>query len=219
MRKIRPCSALAVLLATFLCSSTAFGSKAYVTDSQEVSLRGTPDSNGKVIIAVPPGSPVELINPSQWVHVRYTKPTGENRDGWAQLKFLGAWPPDSSVARELGVENETLKDKLSTMDKEKAGFVQKEKELTDKLTKLNAAYEELKGGATNYIKLKTEFDSAKASLASSQENFQTLLQENENLKLSQHIHGFAAGALVLLLGLFLGWAGGRRQKRRKSLYY
>ncbi len=218
MRKMRPCSAI-LLIAVFLCCGTAFGSKAYVTDSQEVTLKNTPNSNGKTVIEVPPGSPVELVTPNQWVHVRYIKPGGETRDGWAQVKFLGAWPPDSSVARELGEENKALNDKLSTMDKEKAGFVQKEKELTDKLTKLNAAYEELKGGSTNYLKLKSEFDSAKTGLASAQENMQSLLQENENLKLSQHIHGFVAGALVLLLGVFLGWAGGKRRKRRKSLYY
>lgn len=219
MEKLRTFSAFAVLLALFLCCGTAFGAKAYITDTQEIALRSTPDSNGKAVITLPPGSAVELANPGQWARVRYTKPEGDTRDGWVQMKFLGSWPPDSAIARELGVENSDLKDKLSIVEKEKTGFILKEKELTDKLTKLNAAYEELKGGSTNYLKLKAELDAAKTSLASTQENFQTLIQENENLKLSQHIHGFIAGALVLLLGLFLGWATGRRQKRRKSLYF
>ena len=44
------------------------------------------------------------------------------------------------------------------------------------------------------MKLKSENDSAKASLASAQENIQALIQENENLKLSNNVRWFVAGA-------------------------
>jgi SH3 domain protein len=46
-----------------------------------------------------------------------------------------------------------------------------------------------------------------------------MIQENENLKVSQRVQWFVAGAMVLLLGWFIGWATGRRQKKRKASYY
>ena len=56
-------------------------------------------------------------------------------------------------------------------------------------------------------------------LASAQGNIQTLIQENENLKLSHNIRWFVAGALVMLSGWFMGWATGRWRKKRRGTYY
>jgi SH3 domain protein len=219
MVKFRSALALATALAIVVPASAALATKAYTTDTQELTLRATPSSTGKSLLVIPPASSVELVNPRSYTKVRYQKPGGEMREGWIASRFLSAQPPDSSVARELKEENEALKEHLGELDKEKAGLSQREKELTDKLTKLNAAYEELKGGSVNYLKLKSEYDSAKASLASAQENIQTMIQENENLKLSQRVQWFVAGALVLIFGWFVGWATGRRQKKKRGSYY
>ena len=132
---------------------------------------------------------------------------------------MSLFPSDSSSARELGSENEALKARLGEADNEKTELSQKEKELTDKLTKLNAAYEELKDGSGNYLKLKSENDSAKASLASAQENIQTLVQENESLKLSRDVRWAVVGVAVLLIGWFLGWLSCRRRKRKGTYYF
>ena len=111
-----------------------------------------------------------------------------------------------------------MKSQFGELDKEKTDLLEKEKLLTDKLTKLNAAYEELKGGAANFLTLKSEYDSAMISLASAQQNIQMLVQENESLKLSRDVRWIVATAAVLLTGWFLGWATSRRKKRR-GLYY
>jgi SH3 domain protein len=219
MDRFRSVLALATALAVLIPAGTALAVKVYTTDTQELPLRASPSGAGKSLIMVPPSSAVELLNPHSYTKVRYEKPGGEAREGWIPSRFLSAQPPDSSVARELKTENETMKDRLDELDKANAGLTEREKELTDKLTKLNAAYEELKGGSVNYLKLKSEYDAAKSSLASAQENIQTMIQENENLKVSQRVQWFVAGALVLLLGWLIGWATGRRQKKRKGSYY
>ena len=206
------------ILAVFLFTGPVFAQKAYTTDAQEIPLLTAP-GKGKTILMVPPASTVEPLNTNSWVHVRYTKPNGEVREGWVQSKYLGARPPDSAVAKELGAENASLRERLDGVDREKTTLSEREKDLTDKLTKLNAAYEDLKAGSSNFLKFKAEYDAAKSSLASAQENIQTLIQENENLKLSQRVQWFAAGALVLLFGWFTGWMTGRRQKKRRSTYY
>ncbi|MGC9964002.1 MAG: TIGR04211 family SH3 domain-containing protein [Syntrophobacteraceae bacterium] len=219
MNKFRSALALATALTILVPAGTALAIKAYTTDTQELPLRASPSTSGKSLLTIPPASSVELVNPHSYTKVRYGKPGGEVREGWVASRFLSAQPPDSSVARELKTENEALKERLDELDKEKAGLSQREKDLTDKLTRLNSAYEELKGGSVNYLKLKSEYDSAKSSLASAQENIQTMIQENENLKVSQRVQWFVAGALVLLLGWFIGWATGRRKRKKKGSYY
>ncbi|MGA2400356.1 MAG: TIGR04211 family SH3 domain-containing protein [Syntrophobacteraceae bacterium] len=219
MDRFRSALAFAAALAILIPAGAALAAKAYTTDTQELPLRAAPSSGARTLITVPPSSPVELVNPNSYTKVRFGKSGGEMREGWIASRFLSPLPPSSSIAAELRAENEALKERLDELDKEKTGLSQREKELSDKLTKLNVVYEELKGGSANYLKLKSEYDSAKASLTTAQENIQTMIQENENLKLSQRVRWFVAGALVLLFGWFIGWATGRRSKRKKGTYY
>jgi SH3 domain protein len=200
-------------------TGAALAVKAYTTDTQELPLRVTPSSSGKTLLMVPPASAVELVNPRSYAKVRYQKPDGDIQEGWIASRFLSPWPPNTSMAKELGTENETLKAQMDEAEKEKTELSQKEKELTDKLTKLNSAYEELKDGSVNYLKLKSENDSAKASLASAQENIQTLVQENETLKLSREVRVITLTVAVLLIGWLLGWVTSRRRKRKGTYYF
>ncbi len=210
---------LPILSVSCFCDP-ALAAKAYTTDTQEVQLRSVPKtSEGKTLMMVPPSSAVDVVSSNGWTHVRYTKPDGTVRDGWIQSRFLGARPPDSTIAKVLTAENDALKEQLSTLEQERTGLAMKEKDLTDRLGKISGAYEELKSGSANYVKLKAEYDSAKSSLSSAQENIQSLIQENENLKLSQRLQWFAAGAMVLLFGWFIGWATGKRQKKKRGSYY
>lgn len=219
MNRFRSTLALATVLAVMVPGAAALAVKVYTPDTQELPLRNAPTTAGKTLLSIPPASGVELVNERSYTKVRYAKPGGEVREGWVATRFLSSQPPNSSLSRELKAENEAQKERLDQIDKEKEELSQREKELTDKLTRLNAAYEELKGGSVNYLKLKSEYDSTKASLASAQENIQVTLQENENLKLSQRVRWFVAGALVLFLGWFVGWATGRRGRKKKGAYY
>ena len=219
MDRFRSALTLATALAILIPAGAALAVIAYTTDTHELPLRATPSTNGKIILNVPPASGVELVNPLSYIKVRYQTQNGEMQEGWVAARFLSERPPGSSAARKLEAENETLRVQMGEVDKEKTELSQKEKELTDKLTKLNAAYEVLKDGSANYLKLKSENESAKASLTSAQENIQTLVQENENLKVSHNIRWFVAGALVLLSGWFMGWAAGKWRKKRRGTYY
>jgi SH3 domain protein len=219
MKRLQSTLVLTVAISIFIPAGAALAVKAYTSDTQELPLRVTPSSSGKVLVMVPPASGVELVNPHSYAKVRFQKPGGEILEGWISSRFLSPFPSDSSTARELGSENEALKTRLDEADNEKTELSQKEKELTDKLTKLNAAYEELKDGSGNYLKLKSEYDSAKASLTSAQENIQTLVQENESLKLSRDVRWAVAGVAVLLIGWFLGWVTCRRRKRKGTYYF
>ncbi|MEM5788239.1 MAG: hypothetical protein AAGU11_13045, partial [Syntrophobacteraceae bacterium] len=157
MGKFRYYSGSAALLAMLFMATPSFAIKAYTTDTQEVPLRAKPNNGSKAIGVIPPASPVELLNSNSWALVRYAKPGGEARDGWVPSRFLGARPPESTIAKELGAENAALREQLNAIEREKTGLFQREKELTEKLTKLNTIYEDLKNGSANYLKLKSEY--------------------------------------------------------------
>jgi SH3 domain protein len=219
MDRFRSALALAAALAILIPAGALLAVTEYTTDTQELPLRATPSTSGKIILNIPPASSVELVHPLAYAKVRYRKPDGQIEVGWVALRFLSQLQAGSATAKKLEEENAALKAQMGEVGKEKTELSQKEKELTDKLTKLNAAYEILKDGSANYLKLKSENDSAKASLTNAQENIQTLVQENENLKVSQNIRWFVTGALVLLSGWFIGWATGKWRRKKKGTYY
>ena len=199
--------------------TSIWAAKAYVTDPKETLLRAGPGTNYKVLAALPSGSGMEVIKAAEWIQVRFLTPNGETRDGWVQGSAVGSYPPESIFIKDLQSENAQINERLTNLEKEKMGLVQREKDLTEKLKKTETAYEELKGGSANYLKLKEEYDAAKLALVSSEENMQALLQENEDLKFSARIRWFIAGAIVLLFGWLLGWMTSRSQKKRKSFYF
>jgi SH3 domain protein len=216
----RTCSFLtgAIFLALILFPAATWAVKAYVSDPKETSLRAGPGQNYKVLTTIPSGSALEVLKAAEWIQVRFLGPNGEMKDGWVQNTAVAAYPPESSFIKQLQTENAQINEKLTSLEKEKADSIQREKDLSEKLKKLEVAYESLKSGSTNYVKLKDEYDAAKATLVSAEENIQALIQENEDLKFSARIRWFIAGAIVLLFGWLLGWLTSRTQKKRRSQY-
>ena len=211
---------LAAISVTFLfCSQLCRAEKGYITDPTETQVRSGPNSTNKVIGTLPQGAGIEILKGNEWTLIRFITPTGESRDGWVRTRSVGLRPPMEMVTKQMESENQALSQKLADSEKQNAAFADKEKQLTDRVKKLESDYEALKTGSANYVKLKEEYDSTKSNLAVAQESIQALNKENESLRLSQRIKFFAAGAAVLVCGLLLGWMSGRHQKKRRSNYY
>ena len=125
-----------------------------------------------------------------------------------------------------GPENERIKDQLASIQSEQGEATQRGQQLAGELKKtsqalkdLQSKYESLKQGASEYLNLKEEYDVTRTKLETIQKTAKTLTSENERLKSSQRNKWFATGAAVLLIGLFIGLILGKREKKRKSLYY
>jgi SH3 domain protein len=219
MKKLCTSTILALLfVSSFLCRD-GWAAKAYVNDAHEIALRSGPSVQNRVIRMLAPGTPVDSLNTkNDWTQIRLPEGSGNVREGWVLSRFLSVESPESMQQRGLEQENTNLKGLIEALEKEKAEFVKREKEQQEKLNQLDASYNSLKSGSTNYLKFKEEFDATKAALAAAQANYQSLQQENENLRLSQKIKWFAAGAIVLLAGWALGLLTGRLQKKRRSTY-
>jgi SH3 domain protein len=208
----------AFFLAMLLFPGATWAAKAYVSDPKETSLRSGPGLNYKVLGTIASGSSLEVLKTAEWIQVRFVGPGGEIKEGWVQNSAVAAYPPESSFIKELQSENAQISEKLASLEKENVDLVQREKDLAEKLKKSEIAYESLKSGATNFVKLKEECDAVKSALVSAEENTQALIQENEDLKFSARIRWFIAGAIVLLFGWFLGWLTARSQGKRRSRY-
>jgi SH3 domain protein len=216
----RTCQSLisVLLLAVIWCPASTWAAKAYISEPKDAQLRAGPGSNYKVLATIPSGSALEVLKSAEWIQVRFTGPNGEPRDGWVLNSSIGAYPPENILVRQLQSENAEVNEKLALLEKEKTDHVQKEKDLAEKLRKLEIAHETLRSGSTNYLKLKEENDAVKSALTSAEENIQSLIQENEDLKFSARIKWFIAGAIVLLFGWFLGWLTSNSQKKRRHYY-
>ncbi len=214
---------LTVLLASVLLSSLlqlpSRAETVYVNDTHEIAMRSGPSIQNRVIRMLPPGTAVELIgNKNDWSQIRLPEGSGKVRDGWVLTRFLSTVSPEALQQRGLEQENASLKEMIEALEREKSENLKRQKELQEKIAQLEASYESLKAGSSNYLKFKEEFDATRAALAAAQNNYQSLLQENENLRLSQKIKWFAAGAVVLLSGWALGLLTGRLQRKRRSTY-
>jgi SH3 domain protein len=213
----------ALLLTTLWVFQASWAAQIYVTESRDIILRSTPTNQSRLIAKVPVGTPAEVLKTQNtWSYVRLTESDGSTKEGWLQSRFLGTDPPTDQA---LEMDNRALKQTVAALEKEKNEWSQHDKDLqerlkitTEKLDKLQADYDALAQGSANYLKVKEERDSIKIALTSAQESVQTLVQENENLKLSGNMRWFVVGALVLLAGWLIGLIMGRSQKKRRTTY-
>jgi SH3 domain protein len=206
------------LIAVILNPVTTWAAKAYVSDPKEAALRAGPGLNYKVVASIPTGTGLEILKTAEWIQVRFTGPGGDIKEGYLQNSSVAAYPPESILVKQLQSENAQGNEKLASLEKERVDHAQREKDLMEKLKKLEAAHEALKSGSTNYLKLKEEYDAVRSAQTSAEENIQALIQENEDLKFSARVKWFIAGAIVLLFGWFLGWLTSRSQKKHKPYY-
>jgi SH3 domain protein len=224
--KGKPIFLIAALGVLLVCQADA-ARKAYVTDILRVTLRAGPGTKYKIITMLSSGQSVEVLEEQgNWSHIRVTADEANGREGWVVTRFLITRTPYELQATSLLEENQGLKEKLKTTQKNLNDSVAREKDLTSKLqtsTKaldgLRKEFEALKEGASGYLKLRTAHKVAKSKLESIEKEAQELNKENEGLKSSQRNKWFATGALVLLCGLMIGLVFGRQQGKRRSAYY
>lgn len=219
-----------ILFMTFglcLMGQLSWADRAYVTDSFKITLRTGPSSENKVIAMPNSGEAVEVMDSREnWAHVRLLDRGQGTVEGWVLSRYLINRLPWELQAANLKAENERIKDQLASIQSEQGEATQRGQQLAGELKKtsqalkdLQSKYESLKKGASEYLNLKEEYDVTRTKLETIQKTAKTLTSENERLKSSQRNKWFATGAAVLLIGLFIGLILGKREKKRKSLYY
>ncbi len=205
-------------------TSWAAAARAYVTDIFEITLRTGPSSQNRVIALPRSGQPVEVLeSKDDWSRVRLLEHRQGNLEGWLLSRYLITRQPWERQASSLRKENGDLKENLARVEAQLKEIASREqggaRELKNNiiaLNKLQSEYKTLKRGSANYLKLKEEHKATLTTLDASQRDVERLTRENDMLRSAQRHKWFGMGALVLLTGLGLGVAIGKREKKRRS---
>ena len=218
---------LAIILIFFVANESKASQLAYVTDFQKITLRTGPSLDNKIIAFLVSGQALEVIeNQEKWSRVKIVEESGVEKEGWVLSQFLTDQRPYKLQVNALIDENKLLKQELGPIKQRLEESVSREKTLSVKLKDSESAlhtlqndFSSLKQGASEYLKLKAEYDETQTNLIKKIQQNKILTAENTRLKESERNKWFLSGALVLFLGLLVGLMFGRQQKKRKSTYY
>ncbi|NVM57390.1 MAG: TIGR04211 family SH3 domain-containing protein [Desulfobacterales bacterium] len=213
-------AAVLFLACFFLTVTSARSEMMYVTDVIEVMVRTAPNLEHKIIAMPTSGTKVEVLEVlDEWARVRLPN----EKEGWMLSRYLASGPPSKEVITKLERENHDLRLRAKALSERNARLKKERKELETALSKrtqtaqaLKKAYDTLKGGSKDFLALKASYEKASEELATKNKQVRELEKEVEDLRQSQTLQWFLAGASVILVGFIIGYAS-RRSKRRPSL--
>ena len=203
-----------------LMVQVSWATKAYVTDSFRISLRGGPSIQNRILKFLLSGTHLEVLEAGEsWSKVRLLEPEGNDINGWVLSRYLITRQPWELQTKYLMHENAQLKERLGILEKENKEMSQRDHKLASELEKYTSSFHKiqyehgiLKKEAADYLKMKAAHENIKKRV-------DMLANENEVLMSAQMNKWFATGALVLLCGLMIGLVIGRQQKKRRSSLY
>ena len=151
---------LLVLAGFFGLAQQGWATKAYVTDSFEITLRTGPSNDNKIIVMLFSGRPLEVLSTrGEWNQV---KVSDSGKVGWVLSRFLATYLPWEAQAKKLQEDLVSLNAKLNRLQKEfsdesqqRQGLAAELRQKTKELETLSKQYSELKKGAEGYLGLKT----------------------------------------------------------------
>jgi SH3 domain protein len=227
MKKIYTMSGIVlVILGLCLFSGQSRADDAYVTDSFKVTLRTGPSTENKIISMISSGQAVDVLESENgWSHVRLTD-NNVDKEGWILSRYIMKRRPWRDEAKFLGDANAEMKERLPKITENLDDALRREKVLVTKLEEkisqfdtLKNNYDTLKTGAASYVELREREAALQKAFEKTQEELQKLTEENRTLISSKRNLWFLSGALVLLFGIIIGLAIGRKQTRHRSSLY
>ena len=218
---------LFIALGLFLTVQSAWGEKAYVSDTFKITLRTGPSVQNKIITLLSSGQTLEILDSKEdWSYILVSGKDGEETKGWILNRYIIKRMPWETQTRYLKGENKSLKKKLARIVNERnettnrADEASKDLDSTTRaLYKLQEEHEALKKGAAKYLELNAAYETIKSEFEIAQEKVKSLTIENEKLRSSERNKWFAIGAIILLFGFIFGMVIGKREKKRKSSIY
>ena len=198
-----------VLFVALLLPVTAFAEPAWVTDQFEITLRSGPSTSNAIQLMVGSGTRLEVLERDAdsgytrvrtqggtegWVLTRYLMSEASAREQLERLtsQLTNANSRGSSLDSQLKAirsEYDAANRKIQTLERDKAAV---EEELA-----------EIKRTAANVLSINEQNQSLMDELTAAQIRADTLEQENRSLASQTKRYWFMAGALVLLIGIFI----------------
>ncbi len=185
----------------------------YVSDRLQVGVRRGPSSEYATIETIYTGATVTVLGESaDKLWVRIATPSG--RDGWVLRRYLIDTPPAALLLQDISSEGSAdLNSMLETLRTENQQNKLKLAESEGKRKAAESRLQRLSEDCSSSISLRDNLDQAQQKLAEQHAQLETLRAENESLSFTSNMRWFLAGGCVLMVGWFIGWLFGRRNKR------
>ena len=217
---------LAITAICIFCLCAAVNAETtYITDTIKIILRAGPGIDYKIITQIKSGSEVKKIESGleksvkDWSFVRLP----DGKEGWVLNRFTTSAKPSRILLKELQKKHNITTKKFKQINLENKNFkIENTRLLSEintvkkKLTGATDAYESLKTESADFLTLKAKFKKTSSHLAKQTTKAEAVEQELSTLAMNHNIRWFITGAVVLLIGVIIGYSS-NRQKRRTSL--
>ena len=217
---------LAITAICIFCLCAAVNAEtAYITDAIKITLRTGPGTDYKIIAQIKSDTEVKKIKSGleksvkKWSFIRLP----DGKEGWVLNRFTTSAKPSRILLEELQKKHNIITKKFKQINLENKNFkIENTKLLSEidtvkkKLTGTTDAYKTLKTESADFLTLKAKFKKTSSQLAKQTTKAETVEQELSTLAMNHNIRWFITGAVVLLVGVIMGYSS-KRQKRRTSL--
>lgn len=201
----------AILLLLTILASAAEAEMRYISDVLYVPLRSGQTVEHRIVHrGLKSGTEVEIIDQSEdetWLHVK----TNSGTEGWIQTQYLLTQPIARHRITQVNQQLEQLKNsggdqvrKLVELQNETSQLRKEKKSLEKSTTKLSSELAHIKKVSANAIRI----DQANNELIKKNQlmevEIEQLKAEREKLENDNTYKGLKYGAIIMIIGLFIG---------------
>ena len=202
----------------------AWAETMYITENQEVLIRGGKGNEFKILAIKKAHAPVELLrDEGDYSYIR----TEGGIEGWVLSRYLTRELPKPLIIDKLNAELEKLRQANSNLSQEFQNLAEQKKSLENssaafehKAQDLERQYQDLKAASANVLQLKQAHDMLKEENEQYARSAAELAKKNEQLQSNTALMWYSAGAATLLIGVAIGmFMQSLKHKKKKSFSF
>jgi SH3 domain protein len=202
----------------FLGPISLWAKTMYITDRIEVGLRSGTGIEQRIITMLKTGDPVEwLEGDKNWSKIRLADKTV----GWIATRFLVDQVKPTSIGNpNLQEEIKGLKEKNQNLMKEKELLSQEKSKLSVEIKGLAQTLQQERAAApaAELATFKAKNEELSKEISTYKKQLTDISPKGQGQPKEDKVKWFLAGALVLCLGIILGWVFSRSRRRPKRYY-
>ncbi len=223
--KIRAISRICFLLGCgLLAAAHALAEPAWVSDQFEIMLRTGPSNTNAIQLMVSSGTQLEVLeqdDSSGYARVR----TAAGTEGWVLSRYLMSEAPAREQLASLTDQltsatsrGTSMSSQLNAIKREYDSANRQIRALENEQDRLQSELAGIKRTAANVLSIDSRNKELQQQLTDAEIKAGILEQENRELNSQQTRYWFMSGALVLLVGIILGFWLPRIRWKRRSRY-
>lgn len=214
----------AAIIAQLFVSHVLLAESRWVSDEFEITLRTGPSTSNAIQMMIKSGAELDVLEEdaaSGYSRVR----TPGGTEGWVLTRYLMSEPSAREQLQTLTsqlttatTEGSSLNSQLAAVRSEYQAAERRIKSLEDENAKLTAELAEIKRTSANVLSINDQNKELRDQLNATEIRIDTLEHENRDLMSQTKRYWFMSGALVLVVGIFLGLWLPRIRWQRRSRY-